>query len=103
MLRHATLAATNRDLLEANEAFAEAAERCRARRRAAPTRDGRDLNLNNEMRVSRRTRAGAEREAAETERARDATLQTSAQMTMEHGQVCMATDNLFVRVGRGAR
>ena len=98
MLRHATLAATNRDLLEANEAFAEAAERCRAETASgANARRDEILNLNNEIARLKKDLERAEREAAETERARDATLQTSAQMTMEHGQVCMATDNLFVR------
>ena len=58
---------------------------------------GRAFNLNNEIARLKKDLERAEREAAETARARDATLQTSAQMTMEHGQVCMATDNLFVR------
>ena len=58
------------------------------------------LNLNNEIARLKKVLETAEREVVDMAENRDTALQTASQKTLDHGQVCMATDNLFLRCSK---
>ena len=99
LARHATLAATNADLIRAHRGFAEATERARAET-AAYVEEKKDeaLTLNNEIARLKKALERATRAKEETARARGEKLRAEAARKLEHGRVCFATENLFRRV-----
>ena len=99
LARHATLAATNADLIRAHRSFANESERVRAET-AAYVEEKKDeaLTLNNEIARLKKTLEHTTLLKQETARARDGKLKTEATRKMEHGRVCFATEHLFRRV-----
>lgn len=101
LMRHATLQATNTDLRDADRHYLDMIEKSRAELQSY-TKEKVDevLNLNNEIARLKKVLETSERETRDLAENRDAMLQTASQKTLDHGQVCMATDNLFLRCSR---
>jgi hypothetical protein len=97
--RHATLAESHARLVAAHRAFSDGAETVRAETRAfADRKRDEALTLNNEIARLKKVLEQTTREKEETARSRDSSLRAAAGRKMEHGRVCMATENLFRRV-----
>ncbi|KAK9823584.1 hypothetical protein WJX72_003990 [[Myrmecia] bisecta] len=98
MSRHATLEATNDDLKEQQNQAAELAEQTRSDL-VAYTKAKTDeiLNLNNMISRLKKELESYEQESYAQEAKKDYSLQVASQKTLEYGQVCMSTDNLFHR------
>ena len=101
LMRHATLEATNKDLRDADRDYLDMIERSRAELQTY-TKEKVDevLNLNNEIARLKKELETAEREVVYMAESRDTALQTASQKTLDHGHVCMATDNLFLRCSK---
>ncbi|DBB07814.1 TPA: hypothetical protein ACH3X3_009224 [Trebouxia sp. C0006] len=98
ILRHATLAATNQDLKEQRNHFGEAAEQTRSELQAyTKTKTDEIVNLNNTISRLKKQLETYEAESYAQETKKDYSLQVASQKTLEYGQVCMSTDNLFQR------
>ena len=99
LARHATLAASNEDLIRAHRDFTAATARARAET-ASYVEEKKDeaLTLNNEIARLKKALERATRVKEETARARDEKLRGEAARKMERGRVCFATENLFRRV-----
>jgi len=104
LMRFATLEATNKDLRDNDRAYLEMIERSRAELQSY-TKEKVDevLNLNNEISRLKKVLETAERDVSDMATQRDGMLQTASQKTLDHGQVCMATDNLFLRCSRRSK
>lgn len=101
LMRHATLEATNKDLRDADRNYLDMIERSRAELQTY-TKEKLDevLNLNNEIARLKKVLETAERAVVDLAEDRDAALQAASQKTLDHGHVCMATDNLFLRCSK---
>lgn len=98
LMRHATLEATNKDLKDGSKQFVKDNEQTRAELSYySKEKTDEILHLNNEISRLKKVLEGSERGVLDMTNLRDNTLQTASQKTLEHGQVCMATDNLFIR------
>lgn len=96
LTRHATLQATNHDLAEHMARCNEGAEAAR-KELAEYTKRRSDevLMLNNRLAQLRQELEELEQEARLQEAAKDGSLLAASQRMLEHGQVVLATDNLF--------
>lgn len=94
--RHATLQATNRDLLDHMAACNASAEATRSEL-ATYTKRRADqlLLLNNKLAQLKQQLESYEQDAALLEAAKDGMLQVAGQRTLVYGQIVLAADNLF--------
>uniref|UniRef100_A0A7S0X210 DUF4200 domain-containing protein n=1 Tax=Mantoniella antarctica TaxID=81844 RepID=A0A7S0X210_9CHLO len=101
LMRHATLEATNKDLRDADRDYLAQIEKSRAELHSY-TKEKVDevLNLNNKIARLKKVLETVERGVVNMAEDRDYMLQTASQKTLDHGQVCMATDNLFLRCSK---
>ena len=98
LMRHATLEATNNDLRQHARECAELNEQTRAELQAyTKSKADEILNLNNRMSRLKKEMEGKERETMGHEMRKDYAVQTASQKTLQHGQVTMAMENLFLR------
>ena len=98
LMRHATLEATNNDLRQHARECAELNEQTRAELQAyTKSKADEILNLNNRISRLKKEMEGKERETMGHEMRKDYAVQAASQKTLQHGQVTMATENLFLR------
>ena len=98
LMRHATLEATNNDLRQHARECAELNEQTRAELQAyTKSKADEILNLNNRISRPKKEMEGKERETMGHEMRKDYAVQAASQKTLQHGQVTMATENLFLR------
>ncbi|CAG9461648.1 unnamed protein product [Pedinophyceae sp. YPF-701] len=98
LARHATLQATNQDLKEQTQSLTRELEQLRLDMNAyVRAKTNEILNLNNEISTLKKDLEQRERACMALEAKKDYSMQIMCQRTLEHGQVCMATDNLFHR------
>lgn len=96
LTRHATLQATNRDLAEHMKRCNDGAEAAKKELADYSKRRNDDvLVLNNRLSQLRQELEGLEQEERVLEAAKDGKLQAASDRMLEHGQVLLATDNLF--------
>ena len=101
LLRHETLAATNADLLAEDKRLTARVESEKADLTAYSKRkQNESLGLNNEIARLKIELERASLRAADAARDRDVALAVVGQKTLDHGQVCMAADNIFIRCRR---
>ena len=98
LMHHATLEATNNDLRQHARECAELNEQTRAELQAyTKSKADEILNLNNRISRLKKEMEGKERETMGHEMRKDYAVQAASQKTLQHGQVTMATENLFLR------
>lgn len=98
LMRYATLEATNNDLRHSATATSDKNEQTRAELQAyTKMKTDEILNLNNSISRLKKELESRERDAIVMQSNMDYMLQVTSQKTLENGQVCMATDNLFHR------
>mmetsp|Transcript_4361 Transcript_4361/g.15122 ORF Transcript_4361/g.15122 Transcript_4361/m.15122 type:complete len:302 (+) Transcript_4361:93-998(+) len=98
LMRFATLDATNNDLRLHAKSCEEKHEKTRAELQTyTKAKTDEILNLNNQISRMKKELEGQEREVLTLTNNMDHSLQMASQKTLEHGQVGMATDNLFQR------
>mmetsp|Transcript_41925 Transcript_41925/g.50804 ORF Transcript_41925/g.50804 Transcript_41925/m.50804 type:complete len:312 (-) Transcript_41925:960-1895(-) len=98
LMRYATLEATNNDLREhAKECNSKNEETRAALQAYTKMKTDEILNLNNSISRLKKELESRERDSLVTQSNRDYNAQITSQKTLENGQVCMATDNLFHR------
>ena len=98
LMRHATLEATNNDLRQHARECAELNEQTRAELQAyTKSKADEILNLNNRISRPKKEMEGKERETMGHKMRKDYAVQAASQKTLQHGQVTMATENLFLR------
>ena len=98
LMHHATLEATNNDLRQYARECAELNEQTRAELQAyTKSKADEILNLNNRISRLKKEMEGKERETMGHEMRKDYAVQAASQKTLQHGQVTMATENLFLR------
>lgn len=98
LARHATLQSTNETLTAAHRRFAaEDAVLKTSFSEYVDTQKDNALTLNNEIALLKKQLEKAVRVKEETRAQRDSSLRSDALAKMQHGRVCMATENLFRR------
>ena len=98
LMRHATLEATNDDLRQNAKLTADNVEEMQGKLQSnTKSKTDEILNLNNEISHLKKLREEKERSAQGMQTKMDSTLQNASQKTLQHGQICMATDNIFQR------
>ena len=98
LMRHTTLEATNNDLRQHARECAELNEQTRAELQAyTKSKADEILNLNNRISRPKKEMEGKERETMGHKMRKDYAVQAASQKTLQHGQVTMATENLFLR------
>ncbi|BDA40597.1 Coiled-coil domain-containing protein 42 homolog [Coccomyxa sp. Obi] len=99
MLRHATLQATNIDLMEQQQRVTDLAEHNRAELQGiCKTKTANVLALRNKLQGLRREMDLVSQEILALENGKDAVMNAATQKTLEHGQLCMTIENLYHRV-----
>lgn len=99
MLRHATLQATNTDLMEQQQRVTDLADYNRAQLQGfCKTTTSTVLALRNKLQVLRREKDLLSQEILALENGKDAVLNAATQKTLEHGRLCMTIENLYLRV-----
>ncbi|GBG70267.1 hypothetical protein CBR_g6396 [Chara braunii] len=104
LMRYATLEATNGDLKQHAQLCAEKNEVTRADLQTySKMKTNEILNLNNEVSQLKKDFEQYERDALALQTKLDYTLQNAGYKTLQHGQVCMAVDNIFARCSQRSR
>lgn len=98
LMRFATLEATNDDLRQQAKGTSETNEVTRAELQSyTKSRTDEILNLNNKISRKKKELEEKERVCFALESKKDYAMQTESQKRLQHGQVCMATENLSLR------
>mmetsp|Transcript_14208 Transcript_14208/g.36465 ORF Transcript_14208/g.36465 Transcript_14208/m.36465 type:complete len:311 (+) Transcript_14208:219-1151(+) len=98
LMRYATLNATNEDVRKQQFDTEEASERLRAELlQYSKMKTDEILNLNNQISQLKKQLEAHQLENLDYESKKDHSLQVASTRTLEYGQVCMATTNLFNR------
>lgn len=98
LMRFATLEATNGDLRQQAKGTSETNEATRAELQTyTKTRTDEILNLNNKISRKKKDLEEKERICFALESKKDYAMQAESQKRLQHGQVCMATENLSLR------
>ncbi|GAB4820507.1 hypothetical protein N2152v2_007553 [Parachlorella kessleri] len=98
LTRYSTLEVANKDLREQQAKCTQQAEELRAETADyIKTHSNKALELNNRLSNLKKDLQLLEQQAAVLEAQQDYSLQVAAQKTLEYGQICMSTNNLYQR------
>eukprot|EP00238_Polyblepharides_amylifera_P008281 CAMPEP_0196588150 /NCGR_PEP_ID=MMETSP1081-20130531/59712_1 /TAXON_ID=36882 /ORGANISM="Pyramimonas amylifera, Strain CCMP720" /LENGTH=286 /DNA_ID=CAMNT_0041910571 /DNA_START=201 /DNA_END=1058 /DNA_ORIENTATION=- len=98
LMRYATLEATNNDLRNHSKECEHKTEETRTKTQAySKKKTDEILNFNNIISRLKKELEQRELDASVFQQEKDQALLVASQKTLEHGQVCMASDNLFHR------